>query len=33
MRKSVHVTPKSFLSYLGAYKTLYMAKYFDEYDI
>jgi dynein heavy chain len=33
MRKSVFVTPKSFLSYLGSYKTLYLSKYFDEYDI
>jgi len=33
MRKAVFVTPKSFLSYLQAYKVLYMAKYFDEYDV
>ena len=33
MRKSVFVTPQSFLSYLNSYKKLYITKYFDEYDV
>lgn len=31
MRRQVYVTPKSFLSYLASYKSLYIAKY-DELD-
>lgn len=27
MRRSVYVTPKSFLSYLNSYKDLYIEKY------
>lgn len=32
MRRQVYVTPKSFLSYLAAYKELYLIKY-NELDI
>ena len=32
MRRQVYVTPKSFLSYLDSYKTLYLRKY-KELDI
>jgi dynein heavy chain len=27
MRRQIYVTPKSFLSYLGSYKSLYLEKY------
>jgi len=33
MRRQVFVTPKSYLSYLNAYKTLYVEKYYGELDI
>ena len=33
MRRQVFVTPKSYLSYLNAYKALYVKKYYQELDI
>ncbi len=33
MRRQVFVTPKSYLSYLNAYKQLYVEKYYGELDI
>lgn len=33
MRRQVFVTPKSYLSYLNAYKALYVKKYYGELDI
>lgn len=33
MRRQVFVTPKSYLSYLNAYKSLYVEKYYGELDI
>lgn len=33
MRRQVFVTPKSYLSYLNAYKSLYVSKYYGELDI
>jgi len=33
MRRQVFVTPKSYLSYLNAYKILYVKKYYSELDI
>lgn len=33
MRRQVYVTPKSYLSYLAAYKDLYVSKFYGELDI
>lgn len=33
MRRQVYVTPKSYLSYLAAYKELYISKYYGELDV
>jgi len=33
LRRQVYVTPKSFLSFIEAYRGIYMKKYYDELDV